>query len=95
MEHIIRELIPHDRPGDFNEALMELGALVCTPKAPQCETCPVREYCAARLDGVQLSLPVKTKAKKPRVEQRVVALIEGVGQLEGKILIRQRPDEGY
>lgn len=94
MEGLVTELIPEGRASDFNQALMELGALVCTPKSPHCLTCPVMEHCAARIEGVEESLPVKTKAKPPRPEYRMVALVEGSGPHEGKVLIRQRPQEG-
>lgn len=73
---------------------MELGALVCTPKSPSCLTCPVMEHCAARLAGCETSLPVKTKAKPPRPEERLAALIEGRGTHAGQVLIRQRPQSG-
>lgn len=94
MEELVRELIPDQRASDFNQALMELGALVCTPKSPHCLTCPVMEHCAGRLAGREETLPVKTKAKPPRLEQRSVALIEGVGEHAGRILVRQRPATG-
>lgn len=94
MEQLVRELIPHNRAGDFNEALMEFGALVCTPRNPQCSTCPMVSKCAGRLVGEELSLPIKKKAKPPRVEKRCVALVEGKGQYAGQFLIRQRPEEG-
>lgn len=60
------ELVQGPRPGDFNQALMELGALVCTPKAPSCGACPWSEECAAREAGIQESLPVPRKKKKPK-----------------------------
>lgn len=94
MEKLAQELIPQGAAGDFNQALMELGALVCTPRSPQCLTCPVMEHCAARLNGKEAELPVKTKAKPPRPERRLVALVEGQGEHAGKLLIRQRPQEG-
>ncbi|TCZ77706.1 A/G-specific adenine glycosylase [Paenibacillus albiflavus] len=94
MEKLAQELIPDGAAGDFNQGLMELGALVCTPRSPQCLTCPVMAHCAARLNGKEAELPVKTKAKPPRPEQRLVALIEGQGEHAGKLLIRQRPQEG-
>ncbi|GGH38408.1 A/G-specific adenine glycosylase [Paenibacillus segetis] len=94
MEELAAELIPHGRASDFNQALMELGALVCTPKSPCCLTCPVMEYCAARLEGVVDELPVKSKAKPPRPEFRFVALVEGSGRNEGRVLIRRRADTG-
>ena len=94
MEGLARELIPEGEASHFNQALMELGALVCTPKSPSCLTCPVMEHCAARLAGCETSLPVKTKAKPPRPEERLAALIEGRGAHAGQVLIRQRPQSG-
>jgi A/G-specific adenine glycosylase len=94
MEELVRDLIPEGRASDFNQALMELGALVCTPKSPHCLTCPVMEHCAGRLAGREETLPIKTKAKKPRLEQRSVALIEGQGAHAGRVLVRQRPATG-
>ncbi|MBY0214939.1 MULTISPECIES: A/G-specific adenine glycosylase [Paenibacillus] len=94
MEELAGELIPEGRARDFNQALMELGALVCTPKAPHCLTCPVMEQCSGRIAGRELTLPVKTKAKPPRPEQRLVALVEGRGEHRGQVLVRQRPATG-
>jgi A/G-specific adenine glycosylase len=94
MERLAAELIPEGEAASFNQALMELGALVCTPKSPSCLTCPVMEHCAARLAGCETSLPVKTKAKPPRPEERLAALIEGRGAHAGQVLIRQRPQSG-
>ena len=65
-EEAVRALISHDNPSYFNQALMELGALVCTPTSPSCLLCPVREHCYAFHDGEQEELPVKTKGKKQR-----------------------------
>lgn len=94
IEELAAGLIPQGRASDFNQALMELGALVCTPKSPSCLTCPVMEHCAARLEGVVDELPVKSKAKPPRPEYRFVALVEGSGRNEGRVLIRRRADTG-
>ncbi|MDQ0195217.1 A/G-specific adenine glycosylase [Paenibacillus wynnii] len=94
MERLAAELIPEGAASHFNQALMELGALVCTPKSPRCLTCPVMEHCAGRLAGCETSLPVKTKAKPPRPEERLAALIEGRGAHAGRVLIRQRPSSG-
>ncbi|WFR65450.1 A/G-specific adenine glycosylase [Paenibacillus amylolyticus] len=94
MEELAGELIPEGRARDFNQALMELGALVCTPKAPHCLTCPVMEQCSGRIAGRELTLPVKTKAKPPRPEQRLVAIVEGRGEHRGQVLVRQRPETG-
>lgn len=94
MEGLVRELIPEGEASSFNQALMELGALVCTPKSPRCLTCPVMEHCAGRIAGCETELPVKTKAKPPRPEERLTALIEGRGAHAGRVLIRQRPASG-
>jgi A/G-specific adenine glycosylase len=66
MEGLARELIPEGAAGDFNQALMELGALVCTPRSPHCLICPVMEHCAGRIAGREEELPVKSKAKPPK-----------------------------
>ncbi len=94
IEKLAASLIPEGEAGEFNQALMELGALVCTPKAPYCLTCPVMEHCGARIEGRELELPIKTKAKPPRNQWRGSVIIEGKGLQAGKILVRQRPAEG-
>ncbi len=94
MERLAAELIPEGEASHFNQALMELGALVCTPKSPRCLICPVMEHCQARLAGCETVLPVKTKAKPPRPEARLAALVEGRGAHAGRVLIRQRPASG-
>ncbi|KRE47279.1 A/G-specific adenine glycosylase [Paenibacillus sp. Soil724D2] len=94
MEKLARELILEGTASDFNQALMELGAMVCTPRSPHCLTCPVMAHCSAREAGMEEALPIKKKAKPPRPELHAVALIEGTGENEGKWLIRQRPQEG-
>jgi A/G-specific adenine glycosylase len=91
MEHLSENMIPHDRAGDFTQALMELGALVCTPKTPQCLLCPAMDVCEGRLQGIHTSLPVKKKSKPPRP----VRLVAGIVYREdGRFLIRKRPAEG-
>ena len=58
------EIMPGSRSGTFNQALMELGAMICVPNgAPKCEQCPVAQYCQARAHGTALDLPVKRRAK--------------------------------
>ncbi|CAG7634971.1 Adenine DNA glycosylase [Paenibacillus solanacearum] len=94
MEKLAKELIPEGAAGDFNQGLMELGAMVCTPKSPSCLTCPVMEHCMGREAGMEEALPVKKKAKPPRPEHRFVALVEGDGEQAGRLLVRQRPQEG-
>lgn len=94
IEKLAGSLIPEGAAGDFNQALMELGALVCTPKSPSCLPCPVMEHCEARLAGRETELPVKTKAKPPRPEYRLAAIVEGSGEYAGKVLVRRRPNTG-
>lgn len=94
MELLAQSLIPEGAAGDFNQGLMELGALICTPKSPGCLICPVMAHCAGRLAGREKELPIKTKAKPPRPELRLAALVEGSGEHAGRILVRQRPDSG-
>ena len=85
------EVIPTAFPGQFNQALMELGALVCLPNgAPLCESCPLKELCKAHLEGLTDQIPVKEKKKARRVEERTVCLIFR----EGKVALRQRPKKG-
>ncbi|RLQ92374.1 A/G-specific adenine glycosylase [Falsibacillus albus] len=90
-EEAVRELIAKDNPSDFNQALMELGAIICTPTSPSCLLCPVREHCQAFHEGVQAELPVKTKNKKNKKVQLASAVLRTV---DGKYLIRKRPSEG-
>lgn len=82
---------PKDRPGDFNEALMELGALVCVPNgAPLCGLCPLRGLCAARAAGTAEQLPVKPPKKARRAEDWTL----GVLLYGGGVLLKKRPDTG-
>lgn len=94
LEKLVATMIPEGQARYFNQALMELGALMCTPKNPNCLICPVMDNCEARLQGRELELPIKTKAKKARVEYRAAVIVEGQGEHAGKVLVRQRPAEG-
>lgn len=89
-EAIARRLIPEGRAGDFNQALMELGALVCTPKRPGCLTCPVLEVCRGFQEGKQEALPLKNRKKSVKT----VSLVAGVVMHDDQVLIRRRPDSG-
>ena len=71
----------------WNQALMELGALVCTPRAPRCEGCPLSRWCRARRAGTELIRPVKNP---PRKTERVVTSVI-VCESRGRLLMRQRP----
>ncbi len=68
-------------PGEWNQALMELGALVCTPRAPRCEICPLRTHCRARALGVQDSLPPVVARRSPMRVRRAVACVRHRGRL--------------
>lgn len=79
-------LAPGERPGDLNQALMELGATVCTPRAPRCGTCPVAAFCAARAAGTQEERPARKKAKPTPHEDTAVAVVERAGRM---LLVRR------
>lgn len=87
----IEGVIPKDRAGDFNQSLMELGAVVCLPNgAPQCGGCPLAGICRAHSLGMEESLPVKAPKKPRRVEERTVFLLT----CQGKLALSQRPKKG-
>ncbi|AZU60973.1 A/G-specific adenine glycosylase [Neobacillus mesonae] len=90
-EQAVRELISHEDPSAFNQALMELGALVCTPTSPACLLCPVCEHCQAFEEGIQNELPVKTKKTKTRNVQLSAAILVDES---GRIVIHKRPSTG-
>jgi A/G-specific adenine glycosylase len=79
-----------ESPGDLNQALMELGALVCTPRAPRCPACPLVRSCDAHERGDAERLPIKTKKTKQLPIEAVCAAIER----RGKLLATRRPDKG-
>ena len=82
---------PPDAPGDYNQALMELGALVCVPNgAPLCEKCPLAHLCAARAAGTALELPRKAAPKPRRLQPVTLALLES----PAGFLLQQRPQKG-
>ncbi len=80
-------LLDRKHPGDFNQAVMELGATVCLPKKPLCLLCPVSALCKAREAGVQETLPVKIKPRRSIEKTRILLWIE----MDGKLLLWQRP----
>lgn len=87
---VMTQILPHHRPGDFNQAMMELGATVCQPNTPSCTDCPVKMGCAANILNSVGQFPFKTPKTPRRVEKRTVLLIFA----EGKLLLRQRPKKG-
>lgn len=89
-EEAVTEIISHEDPSSFNQGLMELGALICTPTSPKCLLCPVREHCRAFDEGKERELPIKTKAKKTKAVQYAMVALHN----EGRVLMEQRPDKG-
>lgn len=89
LQDLASALLDEAQPGRFNEALMELGAMVCTPAAPDCPACPLESACAARAAGEQARYPVaKKKAPVPHVDVAVGVVMDG----EGRVLIQKRPE---
>jgi len=87
------QILPTRRVGDFNSALMELGATLCTPRNPQCLICPVRRYCTARHAGLQDQIPLPRKSRPtPLIERWVVCV--GSSTAPARWLIEQRPPTG-
>jgi A/G-specific adenine glycosylase len=84
-----RELLDESRPGDSNQALMELGATVCTPRAPKCPECPLGAVCLARSADSQESYPRLPDRRKPRLLELVALLVEA----DGRLLFFRRPDD--
>ncbi|MEQ1942185.1 A/G-specific adenine glycosylase [Mesorhizobium sp. VNQ89] len=88
---LLDDIVPADRPGDFAQAMMDLGATICTPRRPRCMLCPLRDDCLAILTGDPELLPIKApKTEKPtRRGAAFVAL-----RHDGAILLRTRPEKG-
>ncbi|HFD1708110.1 TPA: A/G-specific adenine glycosylase [Enterococcus faecium] len=65
-DEAMRKIIDETYPGEFNQAMMDLGSAICTPTSPKCEACPIQAFCLANKRGIQTSFPVKTKKAKPK-----------------------------
>ena len=87
---LARKLMPAEAPGDFNQALMDLGSAICLPKAPLCAQCPVQAHCLAFTSGLQNTLPRRLK-KPPQPTITVGAAVILDGPL---VLISRRPQKG-
>jgi len=87
---IARENLPKGKAGDFNQALMDLGATICIPKNPRCLLCPLMKICEARKNGAQELRPVK----KPKMSVPHYIHAAGVIVKRGKVLLAQRPSTG-
>lgn len=91
VEEELADVMPKDRPGDFNQALMELGAMVCIPNgAPKCDVGPWKELCRARAQGITGEFPKKA-GKKPRsIEKKTILVIQDAE----RVALRKRPEKG-
>lgn len=91
IENQLQEVMPETYPGDFNQALMELGAVICVPNGePKCEECPVAFCCRAGIHGTTDKFPVKAPKKDRKPEDRTILVIQD-GE---KTAIRRRPSKG-
>jgi len=79
-------IIPAQRPGDFNQALMDLGSAICLPRHPRCNNCPISQYCQAFLQGRVSKLPKKEAPKPPLPVKVQLYLVES----SGSVLLRKR-----
>ena len=91
IQHAVDGVIPSDRPGDFNQAMMELGATLCTPKRPDCPRCPLAATCAAKAQGRQEHFPIQGAKKKAPLYPVALAVVVQ----EGKLLVQKRPSSGH
>ncbi len=90
-ENRILAAMSKDRPGDFNQALMEIGAMVCVPNgAPKCAQCPFQTFCKAHLHGTELAYPYKAPKKARITEERTVLILRD----ENKTILVKRPSKG-
>jgi A/G-specific adenine glycosylase len=88
---IAQAMVPEQRAGDFAQAMMDLGATICTPRQPNCLLCPLTEDCRGRVSGLAASLPRK-KGKAPVPVRRGVAF--WITREDGTVLLRRRPEKG-
>ena len=91
VEREVEEVIPAEAAGDFNQSLIELGAIVCVPNGePKCGICPVSGICLAHAQGRETEFPVKAKKKARRIEKRTILVFRD----NEKTAVRKRPDTG-
>ena len=91
LKKTVETLVPSDRPAEFAEALMDLGATICTPRSPNCLICPVRSYCLAQAEGTPERYPIKPKkTPKPHRSGHVYVLYGD----DRTVLTEQRPERG-
>lgn len=91
VEEDLKAVMPKDRPGDFNQALMELGAVVCIPNgAPKCGECPWESSCKAHIEGRETEFPKKAAKKARSIEKKTILVIQDAM----RAAIRKRPAKG-
>ena len=91
VEEDLKAVMPKDRPGDFNQALMELGAIVCIPNgAPKCGECPWEASCKAHIEGRETEFPKKAAKKARSIEKKTILVIQDAM----RAAIRKRPAKG-
>jgi A/G-specific adenine glycosylase len=90
-EAAMYKIIDHARPGDFNQAMMDLGSAICTPTSPKCEECPIQSYCLSYKHNTMTNYPVKTKKLKPKDVYYIGGIIENKAQ---EFLLEQRGTAG-
>ena len=91
---LAQTLVPQMRPGDYAQAMMDLGATVCTPRSPSCGGCPVRGFCSAAAAGVPERYPIKApKPARPVRRGDAFVIVKGAGK-DARILLRRRPEKG-
>lgn len=90
-DEAMRKIISQTQPGDFNQAMMDLGSSICTPTSPQCEICPIQQYCQAYREKRQTDFPVKSKKQKPKDVYYVAGIIENQQQ---EIFLQKRSETG-
>lgn len=91
LQAVASTLVPSDRPGDFNQAFMELGATVCTPRSPSCGMCPLRPNCLAWSHGTQDQRPLPKRAQPVPEFTLGTAIVQAK---DGRLLLQKRPPDG-
>ena len=87
---LAQKLLPNNRVGDFNQAIMELGAIICLPNGiPFCEKCPLKEICLSNQNKTQLEFPIKTGKKQRAIENKTIFII----QFGNEFLLHKRTNE--
>lgn len=91
MEETLKAAMPKDAASAYNQALMELGATVCVPNGePNCMACPLKELCITGRKGTAMQYPIKSKAKKRRLEEKTIFVIQD----GSKVILNKRPKKG-